>query len=381
MQPEAIEVVAYRLRKKLAATGAQLVTLRGLGYLLQGADARDAPGAALSLRSQLLLGILLPVLLLVVRQHREPVPPGAARGRHGLRPHAAGHRPSRSASCSRSAGGGDAARAAGRPCPTRRWRPSRPTTAAACSTRSAASRGEMVSGFEDLPAWRGTLPDKGTVRRAGRLLRRPLPRRAGARGGAAAAGGRRRRPGHGDDPGGRDAGAAPDAGAPDPGRHAVAPGRAAGGDRRAWWCGWCSARRGRCASSARALRGARRERPRADRRGRRAARAAAAARRHQPGDGAAGAPAGAPEALRARHLAPAAHAAGGAEDAGAVGAARRRRAGAGAARDRPHGRARHRSWPTRCWRWPRSSSCASRATRRWSTGRRSCARWRSTWRR
>ena len=33
--PEAIEVVAYRLRKKLAATGVRLVTLRGLGYLLQ----------------------------------------------------------------------------------------------------------------------------------------------------------------------------------------------------------------------------------------------------------------------------------------------------------------------------------------------------------
>ena len=32
---EAIEVVAYRLRKKLAGTGAELVTLRGLGYLLK----------------------------------------------------------------------------------------------------------------------------------------------------------------------------------------------------------------------------------------------------------------------------------------------------------------------------------------------------------
>jgi two-component system response regulator TctD len=32
---EAIEVVVYRLRKKLAATGAKLVTLRGLGYLLK----------------------------------------------------------------------------------------------------------------------------------------------------------------------------------------------------------------------------------------------------------------------------------------------------------------------------------------------------------
>jgi len=36
-QPDAIEVVAYRLRKKLAATGVQVVTLRGLGYLLQEA--------------------------------------------------------------------------------------------------------------------------------------------------------------------------------------------------------------------------------------------------------------------------------------------------------------------------------------------------------
>jgi two-component system response regulator TctD len=35
VQPDAIEVVAYRLRKKLAATGARLVTLRGLGYLLK----------------------------------------------------------------------------------------------------------------------------------------------------------------------------------------------------------------------------------------------------------------------------------------------------------------------------------------------------------
>jgi two-component system, OmpR family, response regulator TctD len=35
VQAEAIEVVAYRLRKKLAATGVQLVTLRGLGYLLK----------------------------------------------------------------------------------------------------------------------------------------------------------------------------------------------------------------------------------------------------------------------------------------------------------------------------------------------------------
>ena len=37
IQPEAIEVVAYRLRKKLADTGTQLVTLRGLGYLIKAA--------------------------------------------------------------------------------------------------------------------------------------------------------------------------------------------------------------------------------------------------------------------------------------------------------------------------------------------------------
>ena len=37
VQPDAIEVVAYRLRKAAhASTGVQLVTLRGLGYLLKG---------------------------------------------------------------------------------------------------------------------------------------------------------------------------------------------------------------------------------------------------------------------------------------------------------------------------------------------------------
>jgi two-component system, OmpR family, response regulator TctD len=37
VQADAIEVVVYRLRKKLASTQAQLVTLRGLGYLLKDA--------------------------------------------------------------------------------------------------------------------------------------------------------------------------------------------------------------------------------------------------------------------------------------------------------------------------------------------------------
>jgi two-component system response regulator TctD len=35
VQYEPIEVVVYRLRKKLGATGVKLVTLRGLGYLLK----------------------------------------------------------------------------------------------------------------------------------------------------------------------------------------------------------------------------------------------------------------------------------------------------------------------------------------------------------
>jgi two-component system, OmpR family, response regulator TctD len=42
---DAIEVVAYRLRKKLQGTEAQLVTLRGLGYLLRQAPAGPADGA------------------------------------------------------------------------------------------------------------------------------------------------------------------------------------------------------------------------------------------------------------------------------------------------------------------------------------------------
>jgi two-component system response regulator TctD len=37
VQADAIEVVAYRLRKRITGTGAQLVTLRGLGYLLKAA--------------------------------------------------------------------------------------------------------------------------------------------------------------------------------------------------------------------------------------------------------------------------------------------------------------------------------------------------------
>jgi len=37
VQQEAVEVVVYRLRRKLAHTGAAVITLRGLGYLLKAA--------------------------------------------------------------------------------------------------------------------------------------------------------------------------------------------------------------------------------------------------------------------------------------------------------------------------------------------------------
>ena len=33
--PDAVEVVVHRLRKKLAGTGVQIVTVRGLGYMLE----------------------------------------------------------------------------------------------------------------------------------------------------------------------------------------------------------------------------------------------------------------------------------------------------------------------------------------------------------
>ncbi len=46
VQADAIEVVAYRLRKKLATSGTTLVTLRGLGYLLKAADPDDAATSA-----------------------------------------------------------------------------------------------------------------------------------------------------------------------------------------------------------------------------------------------------------------------------------------------------------------------------------------------
>lgn len=43
VQPDAIEVVVYRLRKKLAGSAVELVTLRGLGYLLRQLDRQPGP--------------------------------------------------------------------------------------------------------------------------------------------------------------------------------------------------------------------------------------------------------------------------------------------------------------------------------------------------
>jgi two-component system response regulator TctD len=38
VQPEAVEVVAYRLRRRLAGVAVRLITLRGLGYLLKAEE-------------------------------------------------------------------------------------------------------------------------------------------------------------------------------------------------------------------------------------------------------------------------------------------------------------------------------------------------------
>jgi two-component system, OmpR family, response regulator TctD len=43
VQPEAVEVVAYRLRRRLQECPVELVTLRGLGYLLRAADTAPSP--------------------------------------------------------------------------------------------------------------------------------------------------------------------------------------------------------------------------------------------------------------------------------------------------------------------------------------------------
>jgi two-component system response regulator TctD len=42
VQVEAIEVVIHRLRKKLMATQTEIMTLRGVGYLLRPETARSA---------------------------------------------------------------------------------------------------------------------------------------------------------------------------------------------------------------------------------------------------------------------------------------------------------------------------------------------------
>ncbi|MGC8011002.1 winged helix-turn-helix domain-containing protein, partial [Salmonella enterica] len=43
-QLEAIEVVVHRVRKKLMETGAEIMTLRGLGYLLRDRQQQGGEG-------------------------------------------------------------------------------------------------------------------------------------------------------------------------------------------------------------------------------------------------------------------------------------------------------------------------------------------------
>ena len=133
---------------------AQLVTLRGLGYLLRTAVSGPTPRASPSLRARLLLrhpaagaGAVIAINCV------QPVPPGvraadtaydrtllASAKSIGERLVVAGQR--RPRACAPT-------------CPTRRSRPSRPTTAAACATGSSGFGGENVAGYDDLPAWRG----------------------------------------------------------------------------------------------------------------------------------------------------------------------------------------------------------------------------------
>ena len=209
VQSEAIEVVAYRLRKKLAGTGAQLVTLRGLGYLLKaaGLSAADARRRACRCAAGCCWASCCRCWLLVALNT-------VSLYRQALRAADTAYDRTLLASAKsigellEVTGSGDA-RGCRPPCPIRRSRPSRPTTAAACTTEVSGFARRDGVGLRRPAGLARQLPDQRQLRRAGRLLRRRLPRRAGARGGAAAAGGRPGRPRHGDDPGRRDAGAAP----------------------------------------------------------------------------------------------------------------------------------------------------------------------------
>jgi hypothetical protein len=298
-------------------------------------------------------------------QRREPVPRDAAGGEHRLRPHPAGlgqgHR-----------------RTAGRQRlrPRRRLRATVPYSALEAFEADNRSQmfyrvsnlqGELVSGYGDLPFWRGALPARPpyaalvdfyddrfrdeAVRVA--VLLQPVASGTG-RGMAVVQVAEtlelRQTPG-----------------TRDPARHLVAPGAAGRGDRAG------GGRRGAARHAAGAqpvgpVAGPGRGRPDPGRRARRAARAAAAGGRDQRPDGAPGPAAGQPEALRARHGAPAAHAAGGAQDAGAIGPARRRRAAAGAARSQCHRRPRHRAG--------QPDAVAGQGGTAAPAGRRRCTTWR-----
>jgi two-component system response regulator TctD len=45
-QPDAVDVLAHRLRKRLAGTGTSVLTMRGVGYLLVDELASDAQVSA-----------------------------------------------------------------------------------------------------------------------------------------------------------------------------------------------------------------------------------------------------------------------------------------------------------------------------------------------
>jgi hypothetical protein len=189
VQYEAIEVVAYRLRKKLAHSGVMLVTLRGPGLPAEGRDVSEPMGAvptgaarpaptsarALSLRRYLLLGILLPVGLFVVINtwslyRQAQVAATTAYDRTLL---------ASAKSISEQLdveGYDDDAPAEGAGCPYSALEAFEADNQSRIYYKVSNLAGELVSGYTALPRWQGRIPRQAGLRRAGGLLRRHLPR-------------------------------------------------------------------------------------------------------------------------------------------------------------------------------------------------------------
>jgi two-component system sensor histidine kinase TctE len=234
VQYDAIEVVVYRLRKKLAHTGATLVTLRGLGYLLKASRDRvtiAAPATTTHLRrtkrapchcgATCCWASCCPVTLLVVNGAFSLYRQALKSAERGLRPHFAGLGQIHRGTAEREAG--DGTRHASPDCPT-----------AALEAFEADNRSRLYYRVQRLQAARWCRASTTCRRRARPLAcATPTPRWSTSMTSGSASEPVRvavllqpvvspNRPRHGRDPGGRDAGAAPGAGAPPVAGHAVA---------------------------------------------------------------------------------------------------------------------------------------------------------------